>query len=143
MSILDTLTERRVTRLVTTSIDKPYKYDNGITKGWAVKVHLMTEDGTGPYVFSTTLNALGATNTGLELIARQRLLFLPAPLNGLGVSLSATLTRSDGRYPGRLDEKLPTYGFSDRIYNAALEYNAGRFRARKTGTGAWVLYRLS
>ena len=91
-------------------------------------------DGTGPYVFSTTLNALGATNTGLELIARQRLLFLPAPLNGLGVSLSATLTRSDGRYPGRLDEKLPTYGFSDRIYNAALEYNAGRFRARLSYT---------
>ena len=52
MSILDTLTERRVTRLVTTSIDKPYKYDNGITKGWAVDVHAFTEDGTGPFVIT-------------------------------------------------------------------------------------------
>jgi outer membrane receptor protein involved in Fe transport len=46
------------------------------------------------------------------------------------VNLSATLTKSDGKYPGRLEEKLPTYGFSDAIYNASLEYNADKFRAR-------------
>ncbi len=91
-------------------------------------------DGTGPFVFSTTLNALGAKNYGLELIARQRLFFLPKPFDGFGVSLSATFTKSDGKYPGRLDEKLPTYGFSDAIYNAALEYNAGKFRARLSYT---------
>ncbi|MDP3208173.1 MAG: TonB-dependent receptor [Rhodoglobus sp.] len=62
------------------------------------------------------------------------MLFLPAPFNGFGVSLSATLTESDGKYPGRLDEKLPTYGFSDRIYNAALEYAGGGFRARLSYT---------
>ena len=91
-------------------------------------------DDKGPSIFSTTLNALGAKNYGLELIARQRLLFLPKPFDGFGVSLSATLTKSDGKYPGRLEEKLPTYGFSDRIYNAALEYNAGKFRARLSYT---------
>jgi TonB-dependent receptor len=91
-------------------------------------------DGTGPYVFSTTLNALGATNYGLELIGRQKLYFLPKPFDGFSVSLSATFTESDGKYPGRLTEKLPTYGFSDTIYNAALEYNAGKFRARLSYT---------
>ncbi len=91
-------------------------------------------DANGTRLYTSTANALGATNYGLELIARQKLLFLPKPFNGLGVSLSATLTESDGKYPGRLDEDLPTYGFSDKIYNAALEYAAGGFRARLSYT---------
>jgi len=45
------------------------------------------------------------------------------------VDLSATFTESDGKYPGRLTEKLPTYGFSDFMFNAALEYTIGRFRS--------------
>jgi len=73
-------------------------------------------------------------NYGLELIARQKLNFLPRPLNGFSVSLSGTFTESDGKYPGRLTEKLPTYGFSDAIYNAALEYAAGNFRGRLSYT---------
>ena len=52
MTITDTLTERRVTRIITTTVNVPYKYDNGITKGWAIDVHFITEDGTGPYVVS-------------------------------------------------------------------------------------------
>jgi len=91
-------------------------------------------DPNGARLYNSTDNALGAKNFGLELIARQRLLFLPAPFNGFGVALSATLTESDGKYPGRLDEKLPTYGFSDKIYNAALEYAGGGFRARLSYT---------
>jgi len=87
-------------------------------------------DGVGPFINTTTLNALGAVNYGLELIARQQLYFLPKPFDGFSVNLSATLTKSDGKYPGRLEEKLPTYGFSDAIYNASLEYNADKFRAR-------------
>lgn len=87
-------------------------------------------DGVGPFINTTTLNALGAVNYGLELIARQQLYFLPKPFDGFGVNLSATFTESDGKYPGRLTEKLPTYGFSDTIYNASLDYNAGKFRAR-------------
>ncbi len=91
-------------------------------------------DANGTRLYTSTANALGATNYGLELIARQKLLFLPKPFNGLGVALSATLTESDGRYPGRLAEDLPTYGFSDKIYNAALEYAGGGFRARLSYT---------
>ena len=74
-------------------------------------------------------NALGAVNYGLELIARQKLVFLPKPFDGFRVDLSATFTESDGKYPGRLEEKLPTYGFSDFMFNASLEYAIGRFRA--------------
>lgn len=91
-------------------------------------------DANGTRTYSTVENALGATNYGLELIARQPLHFLPRPFNGLAVSLSATLTESDGNYPGRLSEDLPTYGFSDKIYNAALEYAIGDFRARLSYT---------
>ncbi len=91
-------------------------------------------DANGTRLYTTTDNALGATNYGLELIARQKLGFLPRPFNGLGISLSSTLTKSDGKYPGRLDEDLPTYGFSDKIYNVALEYAAGPVRARLSYT---------
>jgi outer membrane receptor protein involved in Fe transport len=91
-------------------------------------------DPNGARIFTTTDNALGATNYGLELIARQKLYFLPKPLSGFGVSLSATFTESDGKYPGRLDENLPTYGFSDRIYNASIDYAAGNFYARLSYT---------
>ncbi len=91
-------------------------------------------DPAGALVYTTTLNALGAKNYGVELIARQKLLFLPKPFDGFGVGLSATFTDSDGKYPGRLDEKLPTYGFSDTIFNASLEYAADKFRAQLSYT---------
>ncbi len=81
------------------------------------------------YRVSRPENALGAVNYGVELIARQKLVFLPKPFDGFGVDLSATFTESDGKYPGRLTEKLPTYGFSDFMFNAALEYTIGRFRS--------------
>jgi TonB-dependent receptor len=87
-------------------------------------------DPAGDRLFETVDNALGAVNYGVELIARQNLYFLPAPLDGFSVSLSATFTESDGKYPGRLNEDLPTYGFSDKIYYAALEYARHKFRAQ-------------
>jgi TonB-dependent receptor len=85
---------------------------------------------TKPFRITRPDNALGATNYGVELIARQQLFFLPKPLDGFGLSLSATFTESDGKYPGRLTEKLPTYGFSDTILYSALEYTIGKFRAQ-------------
>ncbi len=108
--------------------DSSLRFTNTDANGYPIP------DPNGARIYTTTDNALGATNYGVELIARQKLLFLPKPFNGLGVSLSATFTESDGRYPGRLDEDLPTYGFSDRIYNAALEYAGGGFRARLSYT---------
>ena len=44
--------------------------------------------------------------------------------------LSATFSDSDGKYPGRLEEKLPTYGFSDTMFHSSLDYTIGRFRAQ-------------
>ncbi|MCX6954733.1 MAG: TonB-dependent receptor, partial [Verrucomicrobia bacterium] len=87
-------------------------------------------DVNGALTFSRPENALGAVNYGVELIARQKLSFLPRPLDGFAVSLSSTFTESDGKYPGRLAEKLPTYGFSDYIFYGALEYTYGKFRAQ-------------
>ncbi len=104
--------------------DRTYNFSQLDATGYPIP------DAAGPLQFSTTDNALGATNYGLELIARQNLYFLPGPLNGFNVSLSATFTKSDGKYPGRLEEKLPTYGFSDTIYYAALEYVRGKFRGQ-------------
>lgn len=51
MTITDTLTERRVTRIITATVDTPYKYEYPALhqKGWAVRTWLVTEDGTGPY----------------------------------------------------------------------------------------------
>lgn len=75
-------------------------------------------------------NARGATNKGLELIANQKLYFLPKPFNSLGVQLSATFTDSVANYPDRPGEKLPTYGFSHYMFNSSLEYVQGKFRGR-------------
>lgn len=75
-------------------------------------------------------NAEGAANKGLELVANQKLFFLPGPLKNLAASTSATFTESDAKYPDRPAEKLPTYGFSKTMFNGALEYAQGKFRAR-------------
>ncbi len=84
----------------------------------------------GPRQYSKWQNAKGAENKGVELIANQKLHFLPKPFNGLGVQLSATFTESAANYPDRQGEKLPTYGFSRTMFNAAGEYVYGRFRGR-------------
>lgn len=74
-------------------------------------------------------NAEGATNYGLELIVQQKLYFLPEFLRGFTANVSATFSESDAKYPSRSDEKLPTIGFSDYMFNASLDYARGPFRA--------------
>ncbi len=74
-------------------------------------------------------NANGAENMGVELIVQQKLFFLPAFLKGFTANLSATFSDSDAKYPSRADEKMPTFGFSDYMLNAALDYARGAFRA--------------
>jgi TonB-dependent receptor len=74
-------------------------------------------------------NADGATNYGLELIVQQKLFFLPQILRGFTANVSATFSESDAKYPSRSDEKLPTIGFSDYMFNASLDYARGPFRA--------------
>jgi TonB-dependent receptor len=75
-------------------------------------------------------NADGADNWGVELIFQQKLHFLPAALRGLSLNLSATFGGSDARYGElRKGEKLPTFGFSETMFNAFLDYAIGKFRA--------------
>jgi TonB-dependent receptor len=74
-------------------------------------------------------NAEGATNYGLEVILQQKLYFLPPLLRGLTANMSVTVGESEAKYGDlRKDEKLPTFGFSDYMFNASLDYAIGKFR---------------
>jgi TonB-dependent receptor len=84
----------------------------------------------GQNTYSQVQNGPAAKNKGVELIARQRLFFLPGMLKGLSVDLSATFTESDAKIPGRETEKLPLRGFSDYLFTSSLTYAWGNFRAR-------------
>lgn len=67
---------------------------------------------------------------GLEVNMQQRFTFLPAPFDGLGASVNATLVESDVTVPGRESEDIPFFSQSDKILNAALFYESGPFEAR-------------
>lgn len=84
----------------------------------------------GVNTYSQPRNGPGAKNKGIEFIARQRLVFLPGPLKGLSVDLSATFTDSKAEVPGRENDDLPLEGFSDYLFTASLSYAWGRFTAR-------------
>jgi outer membrane receptor protein involved in Fe transport len=80
--------------------------------------------------YSQPLNGPGAKNYGLELIARQRLAFLPGFLKGLSPSISATFTKSKAEIPGRENDDIPLEGFSDYLFTSSLEYAWAGLRAR-------------
>ncbi len=91
----------------------------------------------GSFQYSRPENGSTATNEGVELIARQRLFFLPGYLKGLSVGVSATFTETDAFYPNRSLEQggdgrtgLPLPGFSKTITTASLDYTVGKFSAR-------------
>ncbi|MEX2334163.1 MAG: outer membrane beta-barrel protein, partial [Pseudohongiella sp.] len=85
----------------------------------------------GDFEYERPVNGAGATNYGLELIARQNLFFLPGALQGLSVALSTTLTESDAEYPNRTDGRdLPLEGFSELLYTATLNYTWRNLDAR-------------
>jgi TonB-dependent receptor len=84
----------------------------------------------GVNTYSQPLNGPGAKNYGLELIARQRLAFLPGFLKGLSPSISATFTKSKAEIPGRENDDIPLEGFSDYLFTSSLEYAWAGLRAR-------------
>ena len=86
-------------------------------------------DPQGARRYRKWMNAEGAENMGVELIFQQKLYFLPPVLRGLTLNLSATFSESDAKYPTRKGEKLPTFGFSDYMFNASVDYAIGKFRA--------------
>jgi TonB-dependent receptor len=74
-------------------------------------------------------NAEGATNRGIELILQQKMYFLPPVLRGLTANVSVTVGDSVAKYGAlRQGEKLPTFGFSDYMFNGSLDYALGKFR---------------
>lgn len=88
-------------------------------------------DPEGDFEYEVPLNGSSARNYGIELIARQRLSFLPGPLRGLSTSLSATFSDSEAKYPNRNDDrKLPVPGFSKTLLTASLEWVWGGFEVR-------------
>lgn len=88
------------------------------------------EVANGTNTHTQSLNGPEAKNQGLELIARQRLHFLPGPLKGLSVDVSATFTKSRITLPGREGDDIPLEGFSKYLLSTSLSYAWGRFTAR-------------
>ncbi len=85
----------------------------------------------GEFTYEAPRNGTTAKNTGVELMARQRLHFLPWHLQNLSVDLSATFLETDAHYPNRTDrDDLSLPGFSDRVYTARLGYAQGGFSGR-------------
>jgi hypothetical protein len=56
------------------------------------------------------------TDKRIQLVSQQKLFLLRGQLRSL---TSATFTDSVADYPDRPGEKLPTYGFSDYMFNGA------------------------
>jgi len=84
----------------------------------------------GTHTYTQPLNGPGAKNQGLELIARQRLHFLPGFLKGLSASTSATFTKSKAEIRTRPNDDLPLAGFSKYLFTSSLEYAWRNFRGR-------------
>lgn len=88
-------------------------------------------DGDGDFEFEQPVNGTTATNKGIELIARQRLHFLPGAWKGLALGGSLTLSDSKANIPTRTDRNdLVLPGFSDVIWTGTLDYDWGRFSSR-------------
>lgn len=67
---------------------------------------------------------------GVEANLQQRLTFLPAPLDGFGVSVNGTYVTSEVTVPGRETETIPFFNQSDWLVNATVFYERGPFEAR-------------
>lgn len=107
------------------SYDQVYNFDVLDANG----IPIPAEDGELEY--ERPVNGSSAENYGLELIARQRLYFLPGALKGLSLALSATFTESKAVYPDRTDGRdLPLPGFSDLLFTASADYVWRNFSVR-------------
>jgi TonB-dependent receptor len=62
---------------------------------------------------------------GVELALQQQLLWMPPPLDGLGIYGNYTYTDSDATLPGGRETRLA--GQSEHVFNSALSYERGGF----------------
>ncbi len=85
----------------------------------------------GDFEFEQPVNGTTATNKGIELIARQRMHFLPGAWQGLALGGSLTLSDSKANIPSRTDrDDLVLPGFSDVIYTATIDYDWAKISTR-------------
>lgn len=88
-------------------------------------------DPEGDFEYERPINGSSAKNYGLELIARQRLTFLPGLLSGLSAAVSATFSDSKAEYPDRTDDRdLPLPGFSKFMFTGSLDWVWNGFNIR-------------
>ncbi|MEE4277126.1 MAG: TonB-dependent receptor [Halieaceae bacterium] len=77
----------------------------------------------GDFEYEVPQNGTTADNLGLELIAVQRLEFLPGLLKGLSTRLSATFVDTEADFPNRNDRNdLQLPGFSDFVFAGTLDW---------------------
>lgn len=86
-------------------------------------------DPTTGYLLTTYYTAPSAWIYGVELNARQRFGFLPAPLDGLGINANATFGNSQVQYPTRPGEDLQFIGYAKIYGNISLTYQKGGLSA--------------
>jgi TonB-dependent receptor len=85
--------------------------------------------GDSQYLVTQPLNGDAATLRGVEIAVQDRLKFLPAPLDGLGVYANYTYTDSTAHFPGHAGHAtLP--GQSKHVGNIAGSYEKGGFTGR-------------
>jgi TonB-dependent receptor len=88
------------------------------------------------------VNGPTGTITGLEAAWQQALAFLPGALNGLGVNLNYTWTKSEATFPLRGSEKFSIPGQAGASANAGLSYDKGPLSLR-TGLNYASKYRVT
>jgi TonB-dependent receptor len=91
------------------------------------------------YLVTQPLNGDAATLRGVEIALQDRLKFLPAPFDGLGVYANYTYTDSTAHFPGHAgDATLP--GQSKHVGNIAGSYEKAGFTGRVSVTfhGAYL-----
>ncbi|MEX2043976.1 MAG: TonB-dependent receptor [Opitutus sp.] len=90
------------------------------------------KDDEGDFEYTVPVSGDSGVNSGIELIARQRLVFGPAFLKAFTASVSATFSESEVTLanPREDGRKPPQPGFSGFLFTSSLEYAKGAFRAR-------------
>jgi TonB-dependent receptor len=83
------------------------------------------------YEVTQPMNGDAASLWGVEFAFQNRLRFLPAPFDGIGVYANVTLTDSSATFPNR-DEDATLPGQSSRLGNLAVSYEKGGFSGRSS-----------
>ena len=105
--------------------------DNPIFE-WSITERNITHDGLAfnQLTFTQDRNADEGTLRGVEFSWMQPLVFLPKPLDGLGINVNFALIDSDVTIPGREAEDLPFFEQSSRVINLVPYFQRGPIELR-------------